>query len=105
MHQHIQFAAIIVKLNFSSLVKTSGTEVKNTPKDHICKFKPGATEARQARNRMTEKALTTTKYVAIASTLEEIQIDVAAEMNFLPQETIVTLLGRYKRKLIIHFHT
>ena len=68
------------------------------PKDHICNFKPGATEARQAKNKMKEKALTTTNYVAIASTLQEIQNDVATQMNLPPPETIVKSLNRYKRK-------
>ena len=47
---------------------------------------------------MKEKALTTTNYVAIASTLQEIQNDVATQMNLPPQETIVKSLNRYKRK-------
>ena len=68
------------------------------PKDHICNFNPGATEARQAKNKMQEKALTKTNYVAIASTLQEIQNDVATQMNLPPQETIVKSLNRYKQK-------
>ena len=83
----------------SSLVITSGMEIIKTPKDHICNFKPGATEARHAKNKMKEKALTTTNYVAIASTLQEIQNDMATQMNLPPQETIVKPLNRYKRKI------
>ena len=47
---------------------------------------------------MKEKAQTTTNYVAIASTLQEIQNDVATQMNLPPQETILKSLKRYKRK-------
>ena len=36
--------------------------------------------------------------MAIASTLKEIQFDVATQMNLPPQETIVKSLNRYKRK-------
>ena len=86
------------QIKCSSLVITSGSEIIKTPKDHICNFKPGATEARQAKNKMKEKALPTTNYVAIASTLQEIQNDVATQMNLPPQETIVKSLNRYKRK-------
>ena len=86
------------QIKCSSLVITSGSEIIKMPIDHICNFKPGATEARQAKNKMKEKALTTTNYVAIASTLQEIQNDVAMQMNLLPQETIVKSLNRYKRK-------
>ena len=60
----------------------SRSEIIKTPKDHICNFKPGATEARQAKNKMKEKASTTTNYVVIASTLQEIQNDVASEELF-----------------------
>ena len=66
------------QIKCSSLVITSGSEIIKMPKDHICNFKPGATEARQAKNKMKEKALTTTNYVAIASTLQEIQNDLQA---------------------------
>ena len=52
----------------------------------------------EAKNKMKEKALTTTNYVAIASTLQEIPIDVATQMNLPPQETIVKSPNRYKRK-------
>ena len=75
-------------------VKKQETIIK-MPKDHICDFKTGATEARQAKNKMKEKALTTTNYVIIASTLQEIQNDVATQMNLSPQETIVKSLYRY----------
>ena len=34
------------QIKCSSLVITSGSEIIKTPKDHICNFKPGATEAR-----------------------------------------------------------
>ena len=71
------------QIKCSSLVITSGSEIIKTPEDHNCNFKPGATEARQAKNKMKEKALTTTNYVAIASTLQEIQNDVATQMNSL----------------------
>ena len=47
---------------------------------------------------MREKALATTNYVAIASTLQEIQNDVATQMIMPPQETIVKSLNTYKRK-------
>ena len=47
---------------------------------------------------MKEKALTAANYVAIALTLQEIQSDVATQMNLPPQETIVKSLNRYKRK-------
>ena len=83
------------QIKCSSLVITSGSEIIKMPKDHICNFKPGATEARQAKNKMKEKALTTTNYVAIASTLQENQNDVATQMNLPPQETIVKSLNRY----------
>ena len=86
----------------SRLVKTSASEILKTPKDHICNFKPAATEARQAKNKIKEKALTTTNYVAIASTLQEIQIDVATQMNLPPQETIVKSLNRYKKICICY---
>ena len=56
-------------------------------------------EARQAKNKMEEKALTTSNYVAIASTLQEIQRDVATQINMPLLETIVKLVKRYKRKL------
>ena len=46
---------------------------------------------------MKEKAVTTTIYVAIASTLQELQNDVATQMNLPPQETIVKSLNRYKK--------
>ena len=82
----------------SSLVIISGSEIINTPKKHSCNFKPGATEARQAKNKIEEKALTTTNYVAIASPLQEIQNDVATQINLPPQETIVKSLNRYTRK-------
>ena len=36
--------------------------------------------------------------MAIASTFQEIQNDVATQMNLPPQETIVKSLNRYKRK-------
>ena len=85
------------QIKCSTLVITSGSEIFKTPKDHICNFKQGATEARQAKNKMKEKALTTTNYVAIASTLREIQIDVATQMNLPPQETIVKSPNRYIR--------
>ena len=68
------------------------------PKDHIRNFKPGATEARQAKNKMKEKALTTTNYVGIASTSQEIQKHAATQMNLPPQETIVKSLNKYKKK-------
>ena len=42
------------QIKCSSLVITSVSEIIKTPKDHICNFKPGATEARQAKNK-TEK--------------------------------------------------
>ena len=45
-----------------------------------------------------KKALTTTNYKAIASTLQEIQNDVATQLNLQPQETIVKSLNGYKRK-------
>ena len=77
------------RIKCSSLVITSGSENTNTPKDHICNMKPGATEARQVKPKMKEKALTKTNYVAIASTLKEIQDDVATQMNLQPQEIIV----------------
>ena len=85
------------QIKCSSLVITSGSEIIKTPIDHICNFEPGATEARQAK-KMKEKALTTANYVAIASILQEIQNDVATQMNLRPQETIVKSLNRYKRK-------
>ena len=77
------------QIECSSLVITSGSEITNTPKDHICNFEPGATEARQAKNKMKEKALTTTNYVAVTSTIQEIQNDVATQMKLPPQEIIV----------------
>ena len=80
------------QIKWSSLLITSGSEIIKTPKDHICNFQPGATEAKQAKNKMKEKALTTANYVAIASTLQEIQNDVATQMNLPPQETIVKSL-------------
>ena len=86
------------QIKSSSLVITSRSEIIKTPKDHICNFTPGATEARQAKNKMKEKALTTTNYGAIASTLQEIQNDVATQMIMPPQVTIVKSLNRYKRK-------
>ena len=49
-------------------------------------------------NKMKENALTTTDYVAIASALQEIQNDVATQMNLPPQETIVKSLIKYTRK-------
>ena len=85
------------RIKCSSIVITSGSDIIKTPKDHICNFKPGATEARQAKNKK-KKALATTNYVAIASTLQEIQNEVATQMNLPPQETIVKSLSRYKRK-------
>ena len=48
---------------------------------------------------MKEKALTTTNHVAISSSLQEIQNDVATQMNLPPQETIVKSLNGYKRKI------
>ena len=83
----------------SSSVIPSRSKIINTPKDHICNLKPGATEARQAKNKTKEKSLTTTNYVAIASTLQEIQNDVATQLNLPLQETIVKSLNRYTRKL------
>ena len=47
---------------------------------------------------MKGKALRTTNYVAIPSTLQKIQYDVATQMNLPHQETIVILLNRSKRK-------
>ena len=43
------------QINCSSCVIKSGIEIMDTPKDHICNFKPGATEARQARNKKKKK--------------------------------------------------
>ena len=86
------------QIKCSSFVITSGSEFIKAPKDHICNLKQGATKARQAKNKMKEKALTTTNYVAIASTLQELQNDLATQMNFPPQETIVKSLNRYMRK-------
>ena len=77
---------------------TSGSEFIKTPKDHIANIKPGATDARQTKNKMKEKALATTNYVAIVSTLQEIQNDMATQMNLPPQQTIVKSLNRYRRK-------
>ena len=54
---------------------------------------------RDKLKKIKEKALTTTNYVAITSTLQEIQNDVATQMNLSPQETIVKSLNRNKRKL------
>ena len=85
------------QINCSSLVITSGSEIVNTPKDHICNFEPRAAEARQTENRMKENALTTTNYVAIASTIQEIRNDVATQLNLPPQETIVKSLNRYEK--------
>ena len=93
------------QIKCSSLVITSGSETITTPKDHIWNLKPGTTEAKQAKNKMKEKALTTTNYLAIASTLQEIQNNVAMQMNLPPQETIVKSLNRYKRKLQMLFRT
>ena len=93
------------QIKCSILVITSGSENLKTPKDHICNFEPGATEARQAKNKMKEKALTTTNYVALASTLQEIQNDVAMQLNLPPQETIVKSLNRYKKNLQMIFRT
>ena len=76
------------QIKCSSLVITSGSEIIKMPKDYIFNFKPGATEARQAKNKIKEKALRTTNYVAIASTLQEIQNDMAMQMSLPPQETI-----------------
>ena len=47
---------------------------------------------------MKEKAQTANNEVAIASTLQKIQIEVATQMHFPAQETIVKSLNRYKRK-------
>ena len=47
---------------------------------------------------MKEKAQTATNYLAIASTLQEIQNDVATQMKLPPQEKIVKSLNRYMRK-------
>ena len=77
------------QIKCSSLVITSASEIIKTPKDHICNLKPGATDARQAKNKMKEKALTTTNYVAIESTLQKIRNDVATQMILPPQGTIV----------------
>ena len=46
---------------------------------------------------MKEKALTTTNYVAIASTLQKIQNDVATQENLPAQETIVRSFKGYKK--------
>ena len=40
------------QIKCSILVITSGSDIIKTPKDHICNFKPGATEARQAKNKL-----------------------------------------------------
>ena len=64
--------------------------------NHTWNFKPGAMKARQVK-KMKEKALTTTNYVAIASTLQKIQNDVATEGNLPPQETIVRSFKRHKK--------
>ena len=82
----------------SSSVITSGSELINTPKDHICNFKPGATETRQAKSEKKEKALTTTNCVAIASTLREIHKEMATQMNFPPQRTNMKSLNRHQKK-------
>ena len=86
------------RIKCSSLIKTSRSEIIKTPKDHICNFKPGETEARQAKNKMKEKALTTTNYVAIASTLQEGENDVATQMILPTHETIVKSLKRSRGK-------
>ena len=86
------------QIKCSRLVITSGSEIIKNAKDHICNFKPEATEARQAINKMEEKALITTNYVSIASALQEIQNDVATQMNLPPQETTVKSLNRYRKK-------
>ena len=85
------------QIKCSSLVITSEGEIRNTPKDDFCNLKPRATETKQAKNKMREKAKTTTNYMAIASTLQEIHKNVATQMNLPPQETIVKSIERYKK--------
>ena len=43
-------------------------------------------KARQAKNKVKEKALTTTNYVAIASTLQEIENDMSTQMKSPPRD-------------------
>ena len=47
---------------------------------------------------MKEKEITATNYVAIASTLQENQKDVATQINLPPEQTIVKSVNRYKTK-------
>ena len=86
------------QIKCSSLAKTSRSQNINTPKDNSCNFEPGAAEARQAKNKMKEKALTTTNYMAIASLLQKVQNDVTTQMILPPQETTVKSLNKNKRK-------
>ena len=62
-------------------------------------------EARQAKNKMKQKTPTKANYVAIASTRQEIQNDVAMELNSPPQETIVKSLNRSRESLQKLFRT
>ena len=82
----------------STIVITSGDAVINIPKDHLCNFKPGATEARELKNVMKEKALSMTNYNAISSSLQSVHDNVATQLNLPKQETLVKTLNRYKRK-------
>ena len=62
-------------------------------------------EARQTKNKMKQKTPTTTNYVAIASTRQEIQNDVATQLNLPPQETIVKSFNRSRENLRKLFRT
>ena len=62
------------------------------PIDLFPYFRPGATESRLPKSGMKEKALTTTNYVAVESTLQEIQSEGPMQMNFLPREMIAKSL-------------
>ena len=70
----------------------------NNPTDHICNFKQGATEARDLKNVMKEKALSMTKYNAISSSFQSLQDNVTTQLNLPKEETLVKTLNRYKRK-------
>ena len=89
----------------SSFVITSASEITNTPKDPICNLKPGTMESRQVKNKMKEKALTTTNYMTIASTVQDIQNDMATQMNMPPQEFFVKDSLDTRQNLQMHCRT
>ena len=65
------------RIKCSSLVITSGGEIMNTPKEHICNFKPVATEARQAKNNERKGTYNNTQLGG--HRINEIQNDVATQ--------------------------